>query len=94
TIYLASGVYTACQPSTTELSLSVITNRAVLQILGGYAGSGAPGARDEPLHDSAVDLGVHERAGCVAAVCERKRDGGKARLEVADLVAPGVQAVE
>ena len=47
TIYLASGVYTACQPNTAELSLSVITNRAALQILGGYAGSGAPGERDD-----------------------------------------------
>ena len=47
TIYLASGVYTACQPNTAELSLSVITNRAALRILGGYAGSGAPGARDD-----------------------------------------------
>ena len=51
-------------------------------------------ARDESLHDGAVDLGVHERARRVAALGERKRRRREPRLEILDLVAPAVELVE
>ncbi len=45
-LYLASGVYTNGVADTSSTSLCILTNRTSLQILGGYAGSGAPGATD------------------------------------------------
>ena len=45
-IYLQSGVYTAGQPDTAELSQYLITDKDNLTISGGYAGSGNPGNRD------------------------------------------------
>ena len=63
-------------------------------VAGAAHGQDPDPARDEPLDHRPVDLGVDERAGGIRPVRQGEGGGGEARLEVADVVAAGVGAVE